>query len=400
MSDFKIWIQKDTRNIRKKPYLVRWLGEFDPHTGKQKKYSKSFVRRKDAERFVQQKKDEFGGGLPRDEQNITLEQLCSKFLKVHQREYTNGTLKNYEYTIHRLQTYFHPSISVKSIKQQHAQEFIAQIDYVRQDYADKDEELSDSSRNIQIRNCNKIFNVAVEWKYILENPFDNIKQVKAATQPWHWITIDEFEAIFEQTPTLQKKVFYYLLYGCGLRVGEALNLLKNDSGIDLKNGQINLTNRPASKQIPPFKLKDKEARSVPIPKKVLELLKQLLNEADSDCPFLLMTSERWEVVKKNWQTMRKEGRSREWENWMLVCNPLRDFKRTCKRAGIETHERLNLHGLRKSWATNLADNGINQKTLCELGGWSDPSVLNEYYNKATDANKDKARQVLDDLFGE
>ena len=93
-------------------------------------------------------------------------------------------------------------------------------------------------------------------------------------------------------------------------------------------------------------------------------------------------------------------RAREWQNWRLVCNPLRDFKRYCKRAGIQTDEKLNLHCLRKSWACNLAENGISPKTLCELGGWSDPSVLHEYYSKTTDANRDRARQVLDDLMGQ
>jgi len=91
---------------------------------------------------------------------------------------------------------------------------------------------------------------------------------------------------------------------------------------------------------------------------------------------------------------------REWQNWRLVCNPLRDFKRYCKRAGIQTDEKLNLHCLRKSWACNLAENGISPKTLCELGGWSDPSVLNEYYSKVTDANRDRAKQVLDELMGQ
>jgi hypothetical protein len=53
-----------------------------------------------------------------------------------------------------------------------------------------------------------------------------------------------------------------------------------------------------------------------------------------------------------------------------------------------------LHCLRKDWACKLAENGIFPKTLCDLGGWS-PSVL----NKATDANREKAKQVLDGLLG-
>jgi len=33
----------------------------------------------------------------------------------------------------------------------------------------------------------------------------------------------------------------------------------------------------------------------------------------------------------------------------------------------------------------------------ELGGWSKPETLHEYYS---DANRDKARQVMDALMGE
>lgn len=400
MSDFNIRIEKDNRPNRKKPYLVRWSGEFDPHAGRQKRYCRSFAKRKDAERFLQQKKDEFEAGLSKDERHITIKQLCDKFIAVNQKEYTSGTINLYQDSIGRLLSYFHPSTPVHTIRQEHAQAFIAQLGYVRKDCLAQGDELSDSARNIKLRNCKKIFNTAVEWKYIIENPFKNIKQVKPTTKTWHRVTVEEFNSILEYIPTLRNKVFYSLLYGCGLRTGEALNLLNNGVNIDIENKQIQLKNRPATQNIPPFLLKDKEARNIPIPQKVLELIKKLNKEHDPHCPFLLMTKERWQTVQQTWHKMRKEGKAREWQNWRLVCNPLRDFKRVCKRAGIKTDEKLNLHCLRKGWACNLAENGVSPKTLCELGGWSDPSVLNEYYNKVTDANRDKARRILDELMGE
>lgn len=399
MSDSKISIYVDKRKGRKRPYLVRWYSEFSPHTGRQKRHSRSFAKRKEAERFVQQKKDEFEAGLPRDERYITLKQLCDKFLLVKQKDYANSTIDVYRDTINRLLDYFHPTSPVHTIRQEHAQQFIAQLNYVRKDYVGKNEELSDSARNIKLRNCKTIFSTAVDWKYIIENPFAKIKQVKPVTQPWHRITVDEFNRILEHTTTLRNRVFYSLLYWCGLRCNEGLSLLANGSNIDYENSQIHLKSRPGTQSMPPFVLKDKEARSIPIPKSVLSLLKQLKKEHDPDCPYLLLTPERWKVVQQTWQTMRKEGRTREWRNWRLVCNPNRDYKRVCRRAGIETDEKLCLHALRKGWACNLAENGIDQKTLCELGGWSDPSVLNDYYTKVTDANKDRARQVLDDLMG-
>ncbi len=77
-----------------------------------------------------------------------------------------------------------------------------------------------------------------------------------------------------------------------------------------------------------------------------------------------------------------------------------DYIICCIRAGIKTHEKLMLHCLRKSWACNLAENGIGNKTLLELGGWSDVRVLDEFYSKASDANKKKAVEVLDRLMEE
>ena len=74
--------------------------------------------------------------------------------------------------------------------------------------------------------------------------------------------------------------------------------------------------------------------------------------------------------------------------------------KACKRAGVPLSEKIMLHGLRKSWACNLAENGIPPKTLCELGGWSNPNTLHEYYSKVSDANREKARQVLDRIMGE
>ena len=400
MAELKISIQKDTRKIRKKVYLVRWSGEYNPHTGKQKRYSNSFARRKEAELFVQQKKDEFEAGLARDEVKITLKNLCDKFLNVHQASYTIGTLDNYRYTIQRLIAFFNPHILIQHIRQDHAEEFIAQIDYVGKEYQGKEGHISDSARNIQLRNCKKIFNKAKEWKFIRSSPFASLKQVKATKKLWHRITISQFKSLLDNTPALKLKAFYAVMYGCGLRSGEALNLLANTRNIDFETNQIHLFSRPGTKDIPQFLLKDKEARSITMPQWVKTLLQELYQEHDPDCPFLFLTTERWQIVQKKWAKLRQEGRSKEWQNSMLVNNGLRKFKMYCTKAGIHTSDRLSLHCLRKSWACNLAENGIAPKTLCELGGWSNPSTLHEYYTRVSDANRDKARQVLDDLMKE
>ena len=275
MAELKISIYKDKRRKNGKPYLVRWQGQYNPHTGKQRKYCKSFAKRKDAEKFIQQKQDEFDAGMPRDQINITLAQLCNKFVQTQQADYANGTMRNYLYTVTRLKDFFSPDIIINNIKPEHAEQFICQIDYISKYLINSGKDISDSARNIQLRNSKKIFNKALEWKYIRTNPFENIKQVKSNNRNWHKISVDEFKAILEKTPIIRKKAFYAIQYGCGLRAGEALNILIDGMNLDFQNNQVNLFNRPGSKDIPPFKLKDYEARSVRMPEWVVALLLQL-----------------------------------------------------------------------------------------------------------------------------
>ena len=52
MPDTNTTITKDARKGRKKPWLVRWYSEYDPTTDTQKRHSKSFLKRKLAERFA------------------------------------------------------------------------------------------------------------------------------------------------------------------------------------------------------------------------------------------------------------------------------------------------------------------------------------------------------------
>ena len=79
---------------------------------------------------------------------------------------------------------------------------------------------------------------------------------------------------------------------------------------------------------------------------------------------------------------------------------LRNFKARCIRAGIKTVLKLNLHGLRKSWAMNLANSGkVPMHTLQELGGWAKIQTCQEYYLQNDDANTQRACDVLDELAG-
>ncbi|GAG53270.1 unnamed protein product, partial [marine sediment metagenome] len=125
MNSWEISIVKDKRRLSSKPYLVRWSGEIDPRTGTRKKYSKSFAKRKQAEHFAQQKQKEFAEGMCRDEKIITLEELADKFVQTRWNSYTKDTMDNYILAINRLKNYFSPTLPIRYIKKEHAEQFVS-----------------------------------------------------------------------------------------------------------------------------------------------------------------------------------------------------------------------------------------------------------------------------------
>ncbi len=168
--------------------------------------------------------------------------------------------------------------------------------------------------------------------------------------------------------------------------------------LDFQNNQINLFNRPGSKDLPPFKLKDHESRTVKMPNWVAALLLELYEQIDPGCPFLFLAKKRFDLVKANWTKIRNAGLAREWKNRQFQNNTLRNFLRYCSNAGIKTNDRLTLHCLRKSWACNLAENGVPLQTLLKMGGWFDIQTVQKFYLKNTDENEKRAVNILDNLM--
>lgn len=56
----------------------------------------------------------------------------------------------------------------------------------------------------------------------------------------------------------------------------------------------------------------------------------------------------------------------------------------CERAGVE---RIHIHGLRHSWASRLAQSGVDRRTLMEIGGWKSSQMLDEVYSHVSDDHK-------------
>jgi len=147
--------------------------------------------------------------------------------------------------------------------------------------------------------------------------------------------------------------------------------------------------------MPPFHVKDHEARSIPLNAHTIDLLTQLQAKAPEGVPCILLDRERYERVRRKWQQLRKEGKP--WRTRFMANNILRDFKSHCKRAGIKPTGKLTIHTLRKSAGQNWADY-MPMNVVKELMGHSKAETTLEYYNQVDRDHEKKAARVIQKLL--
>ena len=412
--DVSITISKDKRRTGNKPWLVRWYGSYDITTAKRRRHSKSFARKIDAEKFAQQLADQCQSGESVDIKNITVKELIDKFIKAKKRNVAYSTIDGYYEFKSRFLNYFHPSVSVRKITKENAEQFINNIDYSVKALKKNGTRVSDSTVSRQLRQAKTVFNKAVAWGYIKTNPFENITIGKIRTADWHYISPEEFQAILKAVDKikirkrreqedinrrLRLKAFYSVMYGCGLRFGEAVNLIWDPLILDFESNHIIVTDHQSTKELPPFFVKDYESRIIPMPTWVINSLVELKKVSESSCPYLFLSKDCFYRVSKKWQKMVKEDKADQWQNRYMMYHALKQFKHYCSKAEIKTNKKLNLHCLRKGYGTNLVKIGTPANTLKELMGHSSIVTTMKFYVNSIDENKKKAVEGLDKLMG-
>jgi len=188
------------------------------------------------------------------------------------------------------------------------------------------------------------------------------------------------------------------MYGCGLRFGEAINLIWDPTVVDFTNSRIIICDRAGTENTPSFFVKDYESRIIPMPQWVVNSIIELKEISQKDYNYLFISRECFERIKKSWKKMLKKGNSHKWQNRSMMWSALRQFKLYCKKAGIITNKKLNLHSLRKGYGTNLVNIGTPANTLKDLMGHSSIVTTMKFYVNSIDENKKKAVEGLDRLM--
>ena len=193
---------------------------------------------------------------------------------------------------------------------------------------------------------------------ILEkNPASTLEQPKVPQRLPKVITIKEIEEMLHNNLTPLQHVIMELLYSCGLRVSELVNLKIND--VDL-----------ASKYVRCFGKGSKE-RIIPIGETAKKVVKEYLPQRD-----LL-------IKKYNLSTKRLLIM----DNGRLITR--QDVYTFIHSQGKLINKNISPHTLRHSFATHLLENGADLRIVQELLGHSDVSTTQLY----THISKKRLKEV-------
>ena len=389
----KVSVFKDPR--KKRPYVVRWFGWPDPITGTQKRYSKSFGTKREANEFARNKANEFDGGTTRDPvEEVTLGRLCRDFLKLKSaNRKAPATVDGYNRTADRLMKHFGAEHPLRRITQASAELFVAQVSAVKETRS-----FSEWSRHRVYREARAMFGKAVQWKWITDNPFEEIEKPSLQLRDWQYIGANQYNALLDAAPNLRWQAVYALAYTAGLRRGELFSLTWAD--VDFDKGVLHVRPREATDALPPFKPKTQSSiRTIPLPKQTVELLQRLrVSKAMKDGPYVALTGRQYEALKARWQNFRGKGRT--WEARDIVNNLPRRFRQDLRKAGIERRPgtTLTFHTLRKCAGKNWSDAIPNPKVVQRLMGHSSLATTMKYYNQINSTDMQNAADAVERLL--
>ncbi len=190
----------------------------------------------------------------------------------------------------------------------------------------------------------------------LENPTNKIETPQIKKSLPDFLTIKEITKLNSTISEndlfeLRDKAIFELLYSCGLRISEAVELVFSD--VDMKNRFIKV------------KGKGNRERLVPMSEEAIRILKKYIKESR---PNILgnRTSEYLFISKKGSMLNRKSV-------WRLL-------KGYVDRASIKKN--ITPHTLRHSFATHLIEKGADLKSVQELLGHMDISTTQVYTHLA------------------
>lgn len=221
----------------------------------------------------------------------------------------------------------------------------------------KERNLAPTSVIRKVASLRGFFKWATSMEILKKNPASTLEQPKIPQKLPKVISLSEVEKILHSGLNELQSVIVELLYSCGLRVSELVNLKIND--IDLNSKYVRCFGKGSKERI------------IPIGKKAIEVLENYF-------PIRNL------VLKKNNLSTKK----------LLISDDGRllnrqDIYSFIHARGKIINKNISPHTLRHSFATHLLENGADLRVVQELLGHSDVSTTQLY----THISKKRLKEV-------
>jgi len=253
------------------------------------------------------------------------------------RNFSKKTIRSYLFFVNKFLEY----TKKKELNEDTVKDYIQKIIYTK----------DPSTVSVQISAIKFFFEKILNKKINITHPKRNKKIPDI-------LTINEIKKIIDVTNNIKHKFIIKLLYGCGLRVSELINLEKEDINFNESLIKIRLA-------------KGRKDRFVKIPDSLKEILKNYCNLNDSEILFPSQVG-----GKLTTATIQKI------------------IKNSSKKAVIKKH--IHPHTLRHSFATHLLERGTDLRIIQKLLGHSNIKTTQIYLQVSNQLIKN-IKSPLDDL---
>lgn len=305
--------------------------------------------------------------IPEKKPEHELSNMLEKFLRycANNKGLKPHTIKTYSDITNRLIKWLEKKFKITEPKQVTGEHIDDYIDYIINDKGN-----SKNYANIIIRNSKPFFKWLTQKEYMPKSPYDGIKLLRVDQKKKEPIPEENFKKLL-QVPSRdyfgnRDTLIMQVLYGCGIRIGECLNLkIRN---VDLENDRIFLEDT-----------KNREDSFVPLPAYLIKPLRSYIREYLSND----------HVDNYLFQNQNGSG--------LTVRSFQQKLKNYCMLVKIP---QITCHQFRHNFAINWLMSGGDTASLQRVLRHKDPKMVNNYLNWVPKAITEKVllHNPLDRLF--
>ncbi len=273
--------------------------------------------------------------------NKTFKDMMDKFMKEYAPKMSSSMQRSYATSLKHLNPYFGGS-NLLSI----SAKMVSRYKVLR-----SGEGAAPASVNRELSMLSKAFNLAIrEWQWLKDNPVSMVKKDKENNERDRWLTKDEEQKILDNSPEWLRDIIIFDL-NTGLRLQELLSL---------EWSRVNLLRRTILIQ----ETKNGSPKTLPLNKIALDVLNKL---------------SKVKSIKNDFVFLNSNGKK-------IHPHVLRaSFYTVLKKVGIEN---LWLHDLRHTFATRLAQAGVDLYKISKLLGHKDIKMTQRYAHHCPDSLRD------------